>query len=105
MKLKETNTQCKRQKCVRILKRFLHIFLFASFLIHSGSGREVKLPFGGRSEKYRVIKNGNHQPPPSLFFIALKVERIKGNDSTKTISCYYFRGCTEKRSRLRSWAL
>lgn len=44
------------------------------------------LPFGGRTEKSRMIKNGNHQLH-LLFLIALKVEN--GNGSPETLISYY----------------
>lgn len=54
---------------------------------------EIKLPYGGKNRKYRMIKNGDHQPIPSLFYIALKLKRRNNNDTAKTLICYYLGTC------------
>lgn len=97
MKLKKKKKLSLRDKNLFVfLKDCCIYFSFASFLIHSGSGHEITLPFGGRNGKYGMIKNGDHQPIPSLFFIALKAERRKDNDTTKTLICYYLGTCGGK---------
>ena len=83
----------------------LPIFWFASFLTDSGSGHELKLPFGGRSEKHTVIKNGNHQHPLSLAFLALRVERSEDSGTAEPQIHYYVRGRAGKGSELYSQAV